>query len=434
MTPTTQTTKGLTGNPTHHAHSFQLTTPLNRPESNDQDYNLIQLGLALSRSALETTPNLESSDFSTNRRRSQVRTFGLMLSTLPAAPAVAHLPTEILQEILDYLDPVTFNRARHACRAWYFAGTVQSLLVRMLKRNGWWGGAIQDLLQADNISFKGSIMSRELVMSTRLSKECSLNPEWRGDGLRKRCGYVNVSASQRSTALTLAASMDYNALGSAVPDQDSSLGTALSFTVSSCGKVLMVVNDGTVYIHGLHAIGQAKAEHASQSQGVPRMRSVVCQRKILAVSIDISSNRYSIAILLEGRVGLVCDLEESTATWTAQAPEHWATVKTSSQAFKRPQNHYAQPATVARNAEINGGSRTGIWSLNDFETWRKLSKSGSRASLGSVEHNNYTKTQSGTFPVDVPPGARTIYRRLCSSEDPPRSLAICARTKCVGEW
>lgn len=77
--------------------------------------------------------------------------------------------------------------------------------------------------------------------------------------------------------------------------------------------------------------------------------SIICPRRALGCSMDTSSNRYAIAVLLDGRMGVVCDI---------------------------------------------------------------------------------TVLEAST-PMRIETGPRSLYRNVCSDDDPPRSVAICPQRRCV---
>ena len=45
-----------------------------------------------------------------------------------------------------------------------------------------------------------------------------------------------------------------------------------------------------------------------ESNNLHPLTSMVCPRRVLAMSMDASSRKFAIAALLDGRMGLVCDL------------------------------------------------------------------------------------------------------------------------------
>ena len=93
------------------------------------------------------------------------------------------------------------------------------------------------------------------------------------------------------------AKVDFTELMSGYP---TTLDTAkeLIFIASSCGNYLLVAEAGIIYVYELMG-GNLKV-----------LTSVICPRKVLAMSIDGSSRTLAVAALLEGRMGFMCNLQE----------------------------------------------------------------------------------------------------------------------------
>ncbi|CUS13215.1 unnamed protein product [Tuber aestivum] len=179
-------------------------------------------------------------------------------------PPVYRLPVELVQEILGSTSPLSFNASRHVCRAWYLSALEPFLLKQHLEELGFHNA---------EASVRDSQNSRYLV--TRLSRECSLSPDnTKGGGLR-------------NTAI-----LDLSELVAANP---------ANFTVSICGSYALLSEGCVVYVYHLKSTLERWMEYVT---------SVVCPRRVLAVSMDTSSQRFAIAILLDGRMGIVHDVVE----------------------------------------------------------------------------------------------------------------------------
>jgi hypothetical protein len=207
-------------------------------------------------------------------------------------PPSYYVPTEILQQVYSYLGPIAFNAARHTCKNWMRASLDKSLIVTMLNRGGWWSGAESDLEQRDVLSSlapESKSTSEEWFLGRRLSRECSLSSAYKGNGLDEFDSPI-MEVSQTDFA---GLAIRYSA----------SIGrqqAALIFTTSVCGKFLLVTRDTRIYIYELGG-------------GILRpLTRVSCPRRVLAMSMDVSSGRYAIAALLEGRMGMVCELRCGT--------------------------------------------------------------------------------------------------------------------------
>jgi hypothetical protein len=71
----------------------------------------------------------------------------------------------------------------------------------------------------------------------------------------------------------------------------------------------MVANGCLVYLYQLNRSHNVSEVESITIPGTLRpVTSIICPRRVLACSMDTSSNRYAIAILLDGRMGLVCEI------------------------------------------------------------------------------------------------------------------------------
>lgn len=165
---------------------------------------------------------------------------------------VYQLPVELIQLILKLTSPTSFNAARHICRAWYLSSFEPSLLKLQLKTLGFY--------HADP-TIQNSQSTRYL--STRLCREFSL-----GASGSSVCGlHKTVTIDMSDLAAT----------------------TTVHFTVSICGSYALLSEGCVVYVYRLQARTGGCIEFVA---------SVVCPRRVLAVSMDTSSRRFAIAILL----------------------------------------------------------------------------------------------------------------------------------------
>jgi hypothetical protein len=118
-------------------------------------------------------------------------------------PAVHNLPVELLQNIMSFATPTSFNSARHTCRAWY----VSSLSTALLRRHfGTMGFCETDPFVR--------VSQNPLYLSQRYGRECSLG----SDGAGKN--------RLRNTAI-----LDMSDIGST---------GVINFTVSTCGTHVLI--------------------------------------------------------------------------------------------------------------------------------------------------------------------------------------------------
>lgn len=162
------------------------------------------------------------------------------------------LPVELIQLILAFTSPSSFNAARHVCRAWNLSSLEPSLLRSQLKSLGFY--------HADH-AVRNSQSTRYL--STRLSREFSLG-----------AGGLDICGLRKTTIIDLS---------------NLAATSTVHFTVSICGSYALLSEGCVVYVYRLQATIESRIEFVA---------SVICPRRVLAVSMDTSSRRFAIAILL----------------------------------------------------------------------------------------------------------------------------------------
>lgn len=353
---------------------------------------------------------------------------GLSLARPVVLPPVCRLPTEILENLYALLSPVDFNAARHTCRAWMIASLEGTMLTRMLKRGSWLRAARRDAVRYEESigPRKLSIISQDWLLSKRLATECSLGPAWTGNGLpRNQSSDPKTATLSKTSGLVLTSVTDFSELklGYNGPCHRNEK-VELQFTVSSCQRYLLVVQGCMIYVFSL----RYPAVTPSHQYGghLQPYTSIICPSCVLAVSMDTTSGRFAVAALLEGRVGLVCDLQQRDLTQ-----------KRTSSTSRRPytQNHkrsslYSscfssdrimteaalplRPLNELTFFEINGPSSLPTsWLMDDC--------------LDTLAPLHLLSTQGITLET----GPRVLYRNVCSDADPPRSVAICPQRRCV---
>lgn len=236
-----------------------------------------------------------------------------------------------------------------------------------------------------------SNLSRESIMSKWLSRECSLL-SW------EKSAFVEVGHTDFSAAVPRSLPGDMRG--------------AMSFTVSLCGKFLMAVHGRLAYIHELNHVCFPERLLWSlpirRRQGLPMgllrpVARILCPKRVISCSMDTSSERYAVAFLMEGRIGMVCDI----------LTERTGTSSPASSSAKR-----SEPTAAAESGSGSG------------------SRSGSRvssASASSLSSSTQCICQERLVcrPVPLEDGPRSVYRNICHADDPPRAVAICPQRKCV---
>ena len=218
-------------------------------------------------------------------------------------PPVVMLPAEILERIFLELSPIDFNAARHTCRAWMLASLEERLLTLMLERGSWSEAVAADteLVAEQNAAKRESIVDDDWSLSKRLATECSLSPGWMGHGV--------TNAPATTTGLQLTSEIDFSQLkATSTTVQNGQPCGTVDCSISACGKFLLAYESCALYIYSLR---QKVWNGNSQPYGgyLELLTSILFPRRVLAVSMDASSQRYAIAALLEGSVGIVCDVD-----------------------------------------------------------------------------------------------------------------------------
>ncbi len=370
-------------------------------------------------------------------------------------PAVYFLPVEILQQIFALLRPVDFNAARHTCRAWMMSSLNKSLLISMLKRAGWWSSTEADL--ASYSQRRGLVkagVNEEWLLSKKLARECSLGPNWAGNGLGTSVLETPAGNSTRGfatnehlttpktdakhiTGLSLTSTVDFSELGSA--SVGSPHGPGITFTVSICGKYLMVAEGCLVYVYSLQPSNDDTGPPSEYGGSLRGITSIVCPRRVLAVSMDSSSQRFAIAVLMDGRMGLVCDLHDTTnpqAHHASRTSSHMSGVVYGDMSYQLPGScklaNIAFPTSpyTSDHAISEPAASGSDWFVNDqYDRHACMLNNTFRGSID--EANPLPSTSIPNHGVNIETGPRSIYRNLCSEEDPPRSVAICPQRRCV---
>ena len=307
-----------------------------------------------------------------------------------------------------------------------------------------------------------------------LARECALGPAWTGSGLKKIHGLDDTSTEG---AFKESSRIDFTEV--AVHHQGvDSVGTA--FTVSNCGRFLMAATGCLVYVYELNWSTTSGLAQSYRSPGCLRpIKTVICPHRVLACSMDTSSNRYAVAILLEGRMGLVCDitaLDQQSNRASQNNRSRSGHQESSRGKGKKLSWHeglrgvsYLDRVCLNSSASVfNGGitptkppfvfpgiaaAGSNFAPAND-SNWQDVIQDDFCSSSQSVglssrhssfplaeqpRHNSalksllpaYRESELGELAMPIETGPRSLYRNLCSSDDPPRSVAICPQRRCV---
>ena len=384
-------------------------------------------------------------------------------------PSIAlGLPTEIIQQIYGYLNPADFNSARHICRSWFISSLERSVLEMMLRRGGWYTGV--EYNRTTNHEFGVANHAKDAwLTSKRIARECALGPDWSGNGLStNRDNSLEVLSP---SAFVHASAIDFTEIGCHYPGPNTS-GTV--FTVSSCGKFLMATNGCLIYVYELNRSHEVTDGGSQVHPGSLRpVTSIICPRRVLACSMDTSSHRHAIAVLLDGRMGLVCDITVSSVA-SKTVPRTLSGTSSSAREINHDDHGYhgasfldrvslnssasnsksAHPSVKPPLFVFPGIATTGTYSPTEEAAWQEIFRNDMPESIHSAGPSSRHPSTPPTHPLSpesrvhsiLPPeqecnldrmvvpietGPRSLYRNLCSHDDPPRSVAICPQRRCV---
>ncbi|QSZ35252.1 hypothetical protein DSL72_008121 [Monilinia vaccinii-corymbosi] len=382
------------------------------------------------------------------------------------------LPTEIIQQIYGHLTPADLNSARHTCRTWLLSSIDRSLLESMIRRGGWEASCQQEISDTKCAEFRLS-SEYEWFMSKRISRECALGPSWKGYGVPPSS--EEFPQESKHSAFLKASTVDF--IDVAVQYQDT-IPAGTIFTVSSCGKFLMAANGCLIYVYELNKSHRDVDNwHEVQPGSLRPVTSIICPHRVLACSMDTSSQRYAIAVLLDGRMGLVCDISLSNIAPPAPpAPSDPEPSDLSSHQSSRSNLSHSpggdfhhgvsfldrvsldssapvQRAGRSTTAFVfpgiattrSGGSSPGGGQRQEYHEALRSSSAVKSSyppqetgphSLGAgtrlrskLPARRDSNSDARYMPVES--GPRSLYRNLCSEDDPPRSVAICPQRRCV---
>ena len=306
-------------------------------------------------------------------------------------PAASKLPPEILEKIYVDLAPVDFDAARRTCRGWMIASLEESLLLHKLEQGGWHKAMQLDMARLERgHGRRMSITSGNWLLSKRLATECALLSGW-PDIKHDESGRPGSISGKRRGPLTLASTIDFSELSHTKGKIE--LGDPpLHFHVSVCQTFLLVTKAHTIYIYNLRdPYDNPPHEYGGYIRGANVLH---CPQRVLAVSMNTSSGRLSVAALLGDRLGIVFEMHCEFAR--SQAPSSPSASQTNHQGSS---DGYGTPTdVVAYNAD-------GSYGMQTF--------SERPETMGAAS------------------GPRSIYKNVCSAQDPPKSVAICPQRRCV---
>lgn len=310
------------------------------------------------------------------------------------------------------------------------------LLFKMLTRAGWVSSAQYYLHWATHVVTDQSVtvsLSEEWALSRHLSRQCALASSWTGNGLHNRPALVESSI------------VDFTELSKSYAASHQVDG--LLFSTSVCGQFLCVARDTSVFVYDIRS-GHLKP-----------MTSVTCPRRVDSLSMDVSAGRHALAALLEGRMGMVCELHygcraesqslvdvciksnmtKTPTLWSdSSIPEENLESSHRMSAQKTRNTSFAQERSFESFNAVNLRSNRQNFHIRDTDDARTYDQSlindtwnirlhGPRAKSDATCYRAVNCNQS--IPLEI--GSSTFYRHLCSEDDPPRSVSICPERRCV---
>lgn len=290
------------------------------------------------------------------------------LTTCP--PAANVTPPEILLQIFYMLSPRDFDNARRTCSQWMRVSLNERLLETMLKRAGWWDSWLQDC-QTQRPQKYGE-ESNVWKMSRRFATECVLS----GRKVNvERPGFVTtavVDFSELAAEQSGSRRPPYYSTSPANSPLSSQLSSSSKFYASNCGNYVQVVSGHKIFVYRLNRTPvSSSVPGAVDKFDITPLTSIMCPDEVIGVSMDTSTPKVVVAVLMRGRSGLVCDLV---------------------------------PADTAD--ECGSEQRTGL---------------GTESSGSSTPYKMHPMKLTSPH----------YYHNVCSAEDPPRSVSICPGRRCV---
>jgi hypothetical protein len=359
------------------------------------------------------------------RRRHQNQSINHTSST------AATLPTELLQAIYDHLSPLDYNAARHTCIAWMTSSLNLEILAEQLKRGGWWSGASSKAMLLKS-------WQQAWPISGYFARECALSGAWTGQGLSSS-SEAHYNPMIESCLADFGPFLESNP---ATDDQQS--GFAQLYATSTCGRYAIMTSGSEIYTYEI------------EGRALRLLTRTSCERPVLTVTINVTSERFVIAAILEGRIGLYIDMLSKSEHLVASSPwESAGTLNNTSTALAPIMDlgmgdgagASEVPVGDLDELSLNAGSVGESSFLHQSvgiatqQTWaeyfhsprahlrgiRRLPASRNGvwpSALNFNEKGNGKKAEAKSLP-------QIVYRNACTENDPPISIAISPTRQCV---
>jgi hypothetical protein len=204
--------------------------------------------------------------------------------------------------------------------------------------------------------------------------------------------------------------------------------TSPTFTVSTYGKLVLAVAGGDISVYSLCGLENSVVPVVRLAAGIP----------VLKVCMDTSSDRYSVAALLAGRIGMFWNIQDShinhiryrSNSGEASRLGMQAEIQSSSGSHgTRFGSLPVRQAEVASSSDTDGGKDTSIAQPVLF--YHDDTPTESPEELDAeINATPCAQDYTPTFGIPIETRAHAIYTNLGSTNDPPRSVAICPDRTC----
>lgn len=295
----------------------------------------------------------------------------------------------------------------------------KNLLLMSLVRGGWLSP-----VEGENGRWMSPLVatcsnvaqSKEWLLSRYLSRQCALASVWTGNGLdisQTFCESTHIDFKQLENDGNLPQDMAED---------------ILTFSTSACRQYLLVARGSVIYVYHM------------RGESILPVTRILCPRRVLLVSMDASAGRYAVAALLQGRMGMLYEPQRGSDKDDCLIKSHnecrsslfeLATATPTSRLLQKKGIEPFNAVDVLSDREYISLQSTDDERSHERniinQTWN-LELNGPK--FGS---QSQMKMLHGTCTRNIPTkrGTSTFYRRLCSEDDPPRSVAICPGRRCV---
>lgn len=261
----------------------------------------------------------------------------------------------------------------------------------------------------------------EWLMSKRLATESRLSLSWPGSGF-------NPAQGHSQSAFTLLQQVNFGALNPTQTCERSELSTHNTFSVSAYGAFVIACSGSNILVYSPRQSRDSLQLNVRIDSGA----------RVLAVSMDTSSGRTTLAALLDDRIGMAWELGHFLGMESVHS-KRGENMDLGMRAEVRSSDsvHSTLSTTRISHDALGISSRT----LSKPERSAELTKATSGfqrtslCNLGSAQHPPlHVVHDEDRLPVSlssVSPTPSAIYTNIGTTGDEPRTVAVCPERKCV---